>query len=357
MKLTGIKYLLVFLILFSSGVICSETETSPESTDKNILIGILPFANNSGTNESKNLIVPLLESSLIEAGLDIIPISEIRNTLRKYRIRSAGSINKENARIIQDNLSTTHLLLGSFDIYDSTNIEASFSVRLIDVENMRITWADSYYAAGSDFESILGLGRIDKIEMLCERLIAKFKKSLMDIISSPANQTSNDSTRNMAIIPFDNLSSRKAAGKLFDNVLITELWRRDINIIEPGVILDIFRRFNRLPQGEVDFEIIQCLDSSHKVDMIITGVVDKCRSRTLRSRGSTPNLEFSCRYINTESGTVISAYNFSGRGKDYETIFELGVVNSLGVLMKKAAQKAIDKLNTNLNKRYHAKRI
>jgi len=349
------RFIFLVLILSLSIDVSGADETAVSRQD--ILIGIIPFANYTGTNDAKNVMIPIIESSIIKQHANTITSAEIRNTLRSYRIRAAGSIGSEDAQILKENLGVTHLLLGSLNFYDTTNIEAGLSARIVSVDNLEIIWCSSNSATGSDFEILLGLGKVDKIGTLVQKIADEcFSKLSEKLSNNESEKKNNKASVKWAIIPFDNYSPNRNAGPVVDNILLTELHRRGIEILEPGIVLDIFRKNNRLPRGQVDLEVINDLHEKNDVDLILTGAIEKFRQRSSRSRGSTPIFEYDARIINARTGMVLTTGAVAGKGKDYESIFKMGAINSLGDLIKKMSWSLINKLNKQIKKRYHAKR-
>ncbi len=344
-----------FIFLF---LLIGKTLADNGNADKDeIRIGIIPFGNYTGTDEARKIMLPIIENSLKKQYTNILTSSEIRNTLRSYRIRAAGFISFEDAQILKENLGITHLLLGSLDFFDTTNIEVGVSARIVEIDSLKIIWASSASATGLDSESLLGLGRIDKIEKLIKKAADEcFSKLNENLFGNNTKKQNNKYKAKWALVPFDNFSSYRNAGPVVDNVLLTELHNQGIEILEPGVVLDIFRRYNRLPRGQVDLQVINDLQTINDVDLIVTGAVEKFQQRSSRSPGSTPIFEFDARIINARTGTVLTTEALSGLGNDYETIFKMGTVNSLGDLIKKMSWKLIVKLNQKIKKSYFAKR-
>lgn len=350
-------FLIFLLIAFNGMTAYCGIDDNVGMTDEKIIIAVLPFADFANRAEAKHLVIPLIEEKLIEKGFDIIPVAEIRKTLRKYRIRTAGLINAKDALVLSENSPATHLLLGAIDFYDKTNVEAGFSIRIVNLENMEIIWTISTSACGIDYESVFGLGKINNITILIENLVNNtFSELSPEFLMEQDRNIKRTDKELRVIIPFDNLSTIKNAASITNNILLSVMYNRGIKILEPGIVHEIFRRFNRLPRGEVDFEILMYLKSEYGINYAITGTVDNFRPGISRSRGSTPMFEYSCRYIDANNGTILAANGTSGRGTDYETIFKLGKVNSLGTLIQKVLQGSLDKLENRLNRRLAIKR-
>lgn len=331
------KRLLTYLIAFSIIAISfSTSEASTSGATEDQQIAVLPFVNYSGDSKANQIIMDIFFQQLEKAQLNVFPNIELRNILRKNRIRSVGSINDNDIIKIRESSNISRILLGSINIYKrNQNPEISISVRLVDANQMKIIAACTQSAQGTDFESLFGLGVIESHEALAQIIVEKLIQKLVFSV-----QESNQNTKSLtiALIPLDNLSEIKKAGLLTTNILLTTLVEKGYNIIEPGIIENIMLKNKRILRGEIDFLTLNQITSQMDIDIIITGSVDNFQF----ARGSRQaELEIGIRTIDASNGKIISMYNNYSKGNDSESIFGMGKIDALGNLIRKTIDNYI----------------
>lgn len=355
MKIIRLKYIIALLIITFIGVMpCAQS--SPESdqktarTTRKCTIAILPFVNFSGETRGEEVMMPLIQSRVAGSDLIVVDSSQLRQTLRKHRIRSSGAINTSDASIIADELGIDFILLGSIDVFIENNIpEAGFSARCLDVKNMKIFWAVSEAAGGNDFTGLLGIGQIREIDKLAEKLIeGAFKNFEKSINAYIRKNEAGKSSPTFALVPFDNLSAQKFAGDVISTILLTELVDRGMSVIEPGTVGELFRSHNRALRGEIDFDMITELRSGLNADYVITGSVNLFKAGPGGVEGSGPEVEFGGRCLDSEDGRIIGAYEYSRRGTNSAALLHPGSTNSLGELSRDAVEDFVKKVKKDI---------
>ena len=309
-------------------------------------IAVLPFANYTGNSKAKLAGDSLIFELLIEQGWNVIPRDSLRDVLRKHRIRTKNGINIDQAAAIRDELSADYFLIGTYNIYIENDIpEVGFSIHLVDTENLKIAAAFSAAANGEDFSGFLGIGRITSIDVLYKTVIAK---AFVDInppkIELLKTRPKVRSAGRMAIVPFDNFSPDRNAGLIVSSMLIAELTEAGWDIVSPGDVFQLFRLNNRIPRGEIDFDLLKQMTDKLNVDFVITGSVFEFTAGMAGIDGSVPEIELSGRLIESRTGRIISTESVSARGSDSELFFRSGTCYSLGKLTRKALRDLRNKI-------------
>ena len=313
-------------------------------------IAILPFADYAGETTGENILMPLIRSRIAESGFNVVDSDTLRQVLRKNRIRTFGSINSAEAATIADELDVNFILLGSIDVFLENEIpEAGFSARLLDTRNMRIFWAVSEAASGDDFTGLLGIGQIRQADRLAEKLVENafknFEKSIYDYMKQ---SEAIKKSPTIALVTFDNLSGQKFAGDVITTFMLTEFIDRGVGVIEPGTVNELFRSQNRALRGEIDYEMLAQLRSHLNVDYVITGNVNLFKAGMAGVEGSGPEVEFDGRCLDSESGRIIGAYEFSRRGTNSSALLHSGSSNSLGELSRRAVDDFVKKVEKDI---------
>ncbi|MDD4051545.1 MAG: hypothetical protein PHR28_06570, partial [candidate division Zixibacteria bacterium] len=220
--------------MVSGAAIDSGTATGP-------IIAVVPFADYTDQS-AVDSILPLIEARLAREQVRLIPVAELREVLRSFRIRSAGMISREDAADILSVRPIDFFLLGSIDLYIEGAVpEAGFSLRLVRASDMRIIWARSTAGNGEDFAGMFGLGRITSMQAMIPKLIETVLPDIAAAVKlTPASLNQNKPT--VALVPFDNLTVNRFAGDVFASVVLSELVAWGATVIEPGEVNDLFLR-------------------------------------------------------------------------------------------------------------------
>ncbi|MEW5922503.1 MAG: hypothetical protein AB1746_00795 [Candidatus Zixiibacteriota bacterium] len=313
-------------------------------------IAIMPFADYAGETAGEDILMPLIRNRVAESGYNVVDSAMLRQTLRKNRIRTFGAINTAEASIIADELDVDFILLGSIDVFLENEIpEAGFSARLLDTKSMKIFWAVSEAASGDDFTGLLGIGQIRQINELAEKLVGGAFKNFEKSINEHIKRMETDkSSPTIALVTFDNLSGQKFAGDVITTFMLTELIDRGMGVIEPGTVNELFRSQNRALRGEIDYEMLAQLRSHLNVDYVITGNVNMFKAGMAGVEGTGPEVEFDGRCLDSESGRIIGAYEYSRRGSNSTALLHSGSSNSLGELSRKAVDDFVKKVEKDI---------
>jgi len=321
-----------------------------QDTDKAaVRLTILPFANYSDDAAAESLFLPLIESRISSSNIEIVSHQDLRNTLRKYRIRAIGLIGADGARQLSRDLDIDYILIVSFDIFIAgDDPEAALTMRLIDPENMNIIWAETSAATGRDFSGLFGIGQVKEISELARRLVDDIFRNFVSSINDYRTGKSDRSDRmTFAIVPFDNLSDNKHAGFIITGICLTGLINRGYRVIEPGMLRELFLENNLILRGRINLDLLGKLHSQLNVDRVITGSVGVFNTAPASNDNVTPKIELSGRCLDAAGGKILTSYELSRTGSDSEKIFNLGSYSSLGRLAVAAVDKLLDKLDIN----------
>jgi TolB-like protein len=306
-------------------------------------VAVLPFVNNTAGDKMKTMIEPLIYSRLHEFGWDFITSEELRKTLRKYRIRSGGGLSASDTFKIKEELQVNFLLNGSYDVFIDQEIpEAAFSMRLIDVGEMKIVRAVSVASSGEDFTGLFGIGRVKSTDILLAKLVEKAFEGFEQSPADDRKRCDTDLTKiSFAVVPFDNISANRKAGDIVNSIFLSELISVCADVKEPGVIVSVFRAENRLPRGEIDYTLLAQMRDELNIDYVITGTVENFNPGRADVDGSSPEIQLGGRLIDAKTGRIISIYGRSRRGSDSETFFKLGSCYSLGKLSQEVIKSLV----------------
>lgn len=306
------------------------------------IIAIFPFENLTDNQDALTLVMPVLKAQLKKKGIEILDENIVTKFLLKERIRYTGYIPRDIAQKMGKELNASAILVGSINsFWLSENPQAGLSARLINSSNGTIIWANQAAASGDDFTTILGLGTVktsDKlIPLIVDRLLASFS------ISPPHKE--KEFTHRIAVIPFQNSSKHKDAGKIVTYMFLAELFKN--KIFEPVEYGDIRRMIVDLRikhEGELDYKSIESLAKSLDVDGILVGTVE------LYSEGldtsSPPEAAIYARLIDTRKNRILWCDGYQLRGDEKVIAFDWGRIRSVDNVAYKVVQKLIEKMET-----------
>lgn len=339
----GLLALVILQLCPGRNAAAATTETAPLP-----VVAMMPPAAYAGQPAVERLL-PLLEARLAKENITLITATQLRETLRLFRIRSAGMITKEEVTQITSTRKIDFLLLGSTDVYSEEPFpEAAFSLRLLRTSDMRIIWAVATAGNGEDYTGMLGLGRITSMEVLAPKLVEAAVKDFGRAIAGDRIAADNSPPEpTVALVTFDNLTATRYAGEIFTAVLLSELTAQGIPVVEPGMIREVFMRNNRLANGQIEDSLLRQLHDSLGVDLVITGTID--RFQTISSGdGSEADIAVGARCLDAAKGRIVTTYEGSREGTGSPLLFKSGRVHSLGKLAQQIAREMIPKL---LNRR------
>jgi TolB-like protein len=318
-----------------------------DSAAKPLRLAVIPLANYSGLAEATDLIMPAISGKLAENGFVLAVSADMDKSLRKYRIRSTSAIGTTDAQNLAHDLDVDYLLLGSVDLFLPGDIpEVAFSVRLIDISDMSVLWANSVAASGRDYVKLLGVGLVDSMKVLIARLVTdQFAGFDPDSVRKLAANNERKTSGCVVVVAFDNLSQEKFGGDIITAIVLSELTAGHQRLLEPGAAMELFRRNSRFPKGEIDRDLLGQLHEQFGVDRVVTGALDRFQAAPGDAPSAVPEIQLGGRCIDAATGRVLAAWETERVGDQSEKLFKLGTVHSLGKLARQATHTLLERLN------------
>ncbi|MBI5599498.1 MAG: hypothetical protein HY890_07145 [Deltaproteobacteria bacterium] len=147
--------------------------------------------------------------------------------------------------------------------------------------------------------------------------------------------------KKIAVLPFNNLSGRKDAGRIFTDTYVTEIFRSGrYRVEETGNILQFMIQERIDTIGEMELERISILGKRLKADGVLVGAVEEFDDG--RSGGGVPTVSVSARLIDSATGRVVWSEQWRRRGDEYIIIFDIGAVRSVTALAQKVVREMIE---------------
>ncbi len=330
-------------------------------------VALMPMDNLSGERKALEVVFPLARKALEEKGLQVIPDEKVEEFLARGRIRDVGQVCVRVAKGLGKELRADFIMVGSVDSFVPSDIpKIGLSARLVSASDGSVLWAKSLGLSGEDFTRPLGLGTIRSPEELARVAVDELFQSLTWEASSeplalkgpgilgrlfgPSLRAYKregfqiSQIKAIAVLPFENASRRREAGRVVANILVSELkntW--GINVIEPGEVRDRMISLRIRAMGEIELEGLKKLGEALGVDAIILGRVHAYDEGV--ERGATfPRVEISARALHTRTGQILWMARNSHSGEDFQIAMDWGKVRSVITLTQKTLREMLETL-------------
>jgi hypothetical protein len=312
---------LLCLLLLALSVLAQDEIELPPADSGMADMAILPFENLPGRTTARNVIMPYLHYQLRRHGWKIVTDAEVRPTLRRKRIRSTGEIMPSEAKFIRDNVGTDLMMIGTINTFEyGAGLEVGLSLRIYSASEERVVWAADYAANALDYGSMFETKQIDNIKDLSWKVIDQALESLPtkdEFVVHPVG-------RPVSVIAFENISLDPKAGRIATMSMATGLLNAGLDLIEPGLMTEVFLKLRTSQTGGIDFPTLEALRKETKIEFLVTGSVEVYNALRGSSRASTPTVEVAVRVIDVATGKIVTTYFERRDGADNESIFRLG---------------------------------
>lgn len=140
-------------------------------------VALLPFENLSGREEQGRFFTQAFLAALVGSdAADVVDLGHVETTLEALRIRATAAPSREQLAALGESLQVRYVLLGSvleagtIRTVDGDVPSAGATLRLVDVTNARVVWANAHVVTGDDRETFFGWGRERSAERLLTHL-------------------------------------------------------------------------------------------------------------------------------------------------------------------------------------------
>jgi TolB-like protein len=308
-------------------------------------IALLPFENNSGRREAVTRIMPIVRDYLIRSGYGLLDEQDVEGFLARKRIRRTGEISRKAAREIREELGADFVLVGSVEVFDEEDgLHVGLSCRLVDSSNGSITRAESSGIAGEDFTTLLGFGTIKSMDLLVDKAVEDLFRGWDGIPigekGAPSTSRQREGRPMIALFPFENISGRRAAGRIVSNILISRLVQKGAcGVVEPGEVRYWITRLRVRYLEAIGIEAMSKLGREAGADYLLLGIVVDYREGV--GEGFPPRVEMNVRMVDVEKGRMVWAGKTSMTGDDFLIALDFGKIRSTIPLVKKASDSII----------------
>ena len=323
-------------------------------------VALLPIDNLSGTSAPVKELLADLERAL-GGRLDVVDAADVEGFLARHRLRHTGGIDGASARAAREELGANAVLVTSLTVYSAALPPAlGLTARLVSTgDEPDILWMDAFAWAGDQAPGLLGLGRMDRMAAVQERVLARLTASLGAFLAGESRDVEcggrryrpkvryrsaaldSHQPRTLAVVPFLDHSNRRGAGEAVALEFVRQLVASgQYRVLEPGVVRDYLLRARVLIPGGVSLETTRLILGGLGADTVLSGVVLDFDER---ARAATA-IRFRAVLLDSSGDVLWSSSSFN-RGDDGVFLFGLGRVGNSLDLTCRMVTGVVDRLH------------
>ena len=175
--LPSLRLLAPVLIVCALAAGCAGSSARPRQlpTAQRKAVILLPLENLTGRAENGDRYTRLVWALLARSGrFDAVDQGEVDGALGELRIRSAGSLTREQVLRVSGRLNARWIVAGT--LLESGTVRTpdgdipsfGLTLRVLDGRTGQVVWADMRARSGQDRETIFGWGREESLDRLAE---------------------------------------------------------------------------------------------------------------------------------------------------------------------------------------------
>jgi len=341
---------------------------SPARAREPVKLALLPFENVSGSIRSLRIIMPMLEGGLRERGYQVVSQERLEPFLSRHRIRNTGMLSRRQLQALREEFEVELAMVGSVDLFHDSeeNPQWGLSSRLLSTEDGAILWAESAGLTGDDFTTILGLGTIRSGERLGREVVRLLFRTLppaggrfkvKEGTRSPLRRffgfkagyrspiLDSDPPKRVAILPFENASERRGAGRILTDLFTTALFQSGrFQVLEPGEVQEALIALGAAPYGAIDFETLKGLRERIGLDAVILGTVYTYNEGLKKGATTSPEVALDARMLQAETGRILWFAAHARNGEEYQIVLDFGRIRSMVPLALKVIGEMLETL-------------
>jgi hypothetical protein len=325
-------------------------------------IAVLPAENLSGVDAPLDAIEASLRLALQDRGFEVLPEEALDGFMHRHRLRDVGGLAPGMGEALRAETGAASVLVTSVDLYEEADPpRVALTARLVTAgEEPGIIWMDSAAQAGDAEPGFLGLGLIDDVQVLEDRIVTFLGDSLAASLSAtapPVDGVPDPGPRRfrprslyrtrgeawlagpagpeaaapashslrVAVLPFANDSAAKNAGDLLTLQMVRQVrLMPGVEVIEPGVVREALLRAHLIQEEGLSLPQADLVRLLLEADLVLFGEVSVYVE--VWAGAPEPEVDFSARLLSTRTRQVVCAAISHARGDEGAWFFGLGRV-------------------------------
>lgn len=326
---------------------------------------LIPPRNLSGNDGATDALFGRLSRALEARGASFVGSDEIDQALRERRVRYTDSLATHDLAALAERTQATHTLLATvFDFVPGKEPRIAFTLRALDNTSGARVLSCAITLRGVDFEGLLGLGRIEDVDVLADEAIAR-ALDVFDDAGAPREDLAGEPARSrprepdggygftredfepraierVALLPFANRSTDVDATPEFGEFL-ANAWFREagVQVVEAADLRAalVARKVRNLQF--VDLASLAAIGRSLGVRYFVIGAIERYGDEVLVDDRRFPEIEATVQLVDTERARIVAAAAVTRRGSDYQTLLGLGAVHDPVELALRSARELV----------------
>jgi TolB-like protein len=344
-----------------AAVLAACGHAPPRPASAGARLAVLPVQNASGGAAPTRSLTEALDAALAARGLAVLPRQELDAALAAHRIRFTGGVDRRLAKVLREELGVEAVLVPTLEQYAAdAPPKVSLAVRLVSAgERPAVLWADGVARSGDDAPGLLGRGimmsasdveraTVGEVARVVERHL---KSGAGDAYCGAAGRfkprrifrapvLDDAARRSVAVLPFKNGSSRRAAGEVVVGQFVAQLARSGaFEVLDPGLVREELLGHRIVLDGGVSVDQALAMLDLLQADLVLSGYVEVYEAAA--GRGA-PSVEFSAYVLDGRTGELIWSSASSGAGDDGVFFFGAGRVHSAAALSCRMVHGVVD---------------
>lgn len=277
----------------------------------------------------------------------------LRDALRAGRLRDVDAATpQELARLGETTGANLLLSTTLHHAVEPVPPRLTLSARLHRLADGELLWSGFESASGLDHRGILGLGVIDRLDVLAGRTTARLLERMHEAVANgtapPAaapGAPPGDDLGPVALVPLSSVAERGAtrAAAAVTEAVRAELGRRGIETVSPGAVSSALRRQKRFVWGGVDDDVRTALLEQAGARHVLTGAVEAYDVGGSAAEPE-PYVAVALRLVDSETGRIVWMGGRERSGWDGADLFRVGRIYTRGELARRMTETLITRL-------------
>lgn len=323
-------------------------------------VAILPPENLSGAPAPLREVEAALERALAARGFEVVGGEAVARVLAARRVRYTGGVDAETAEALRSALGIDGVFVTTLELWDARGPKLALTGRLVAAsDRAELLWIDGFARAGPDSKTVLGLGVVEKIEVLRDQGAARLAASAARAVAGRGRAARCDTSgrfdpkiryrspgledrpvRSVAVLPFLNDTERRGAGELVALAFVRQLTAvPGLEVFEPGVVRSELLRFRMVFEGGASLEDARLVTDVLAADLVLAGHV-----RTFDDGGSA-RANFTVMLIERATRRIVWESTSYASGDDRVFFFGMGHVSTASSLTCRMARGVVEAID------------
>ena len=305
-------------------------------------------------------------------GFDLVAEAQVDSFLWEHRIRYTGGASSSMLKAVREELGADAIFVASVDLVeDSPPPRMALNARIVSTLDEKIRWAGEVTLAGEDRPGLIGSGQINDIDEIMQRAISRLltpvrKLKLTEdlgpahevsvwkhergrarhrpvkLFEAPEFEAPRERATRVAVLPFENSSTREDAGEIVSGLFSTHLAGRGaFDVIEPGEVRDKLLLGRVIQIDGLSFSQGDWVREMLDADIAVTGRVTEWADY---GSGTVSRVGFAVWIIDVRRRVVVWSGFSSNQASDGVIFFDVGQMTSARALAGGMVRAAVDVL-------------